>query len=81
MEINQLKNTLLAAWISAILVTTIPDEHYVIFNNWFQMSLTLSHQRNLKNEEDNKTLEFLMKKLKYKALIYTYLHNFHLIFQ
>ncbi|ETW45091.1 hypothetical protein PFNF135_00420 [Plasmodium falciparum NF135/5.C10] len=68
MEINQLKNTLLAAWISAILVTTIPDEHYVIFNNWFQMSLTLSHQRNLKNEEDNKTLEFLMKKLKYKAL-------------
>ncbi|KYO02519.1 putative exported protein [Plasmodium reichenowi] len=68
MEINQLKNTLLAAWISAILLTTVPDEHYVIFNNWFQMSLTLSHQRILKNEEDNKTLEYLMKKLKYKAL-------------
>ncbi|SOV10669.1 Plasmodium exported protein, unknown function [Plasmodium gaboni] len=67
-EISQLSNTLLAAWISAILVSTIPEQHYVIFNKWFQMSLTLSHQRNLKNEEDNKTLEFLMKKLKYKAL-------------
>ncbi|SPJ08451.1 Plasmodium exported protein, unknown function [Plasmodium sp. DRC-Itaito] len=68
METNKLSNTLLAAWISAILVATIPDDHYVIFNNWFQMSMTLSQQRIMKNEEDNKTLEILMKKLKYKAL-------------
>ncbi|SOV73828.1 Plasmodium exported protein, unknown function [Plasmodium sp. gorilla clade G3] len=67
-EISQLSNTLLAAWISAILVATLPDQHYIIFNNWFQMGLTLSYQRIMKNEEDNKTLEFLMKKLKYKAL-------------
>ncbi|GAW80796.1 Plasmodium exported protein, unknown function [Plasmodium gonderi] len=68
-EIAAWSELLLGTWLTAsVLMNNNTSDATQLFQSWLDMSQKLSRERISKNEEDDKILEKLLNKLKYKAL-------------
>ncbi|SCP04360.1 Plasmodium exported protein, unknown function [Plasmodium ovale] len=67
-ELDEWKQLLFGTWLAVSLAADKSANNVNMLHSWHDMCQRLGSKRLNKNEEDNKILERIMKKLKYRAL-------------